>query len=327
MVGFLYMLAVAMPPVGRLLMAAAGGEEGGGELPNVVGMLTHNEGPLNAWVSIIYAILVSIILCVIVLIVYARRRNIPGPLQNVVEMAVEGAYDFLYNIMGENTKKYLPLLGTLFFYILFMNLMGLIPGGFAPSTDRNITASLALIVFIYAQYTGLTKLGIKKYVHHYLGAPQDLASWLLSPLFLIIHIFGELAKPVSLAARLFGNITGEDLLIGAFVSLGVMALSFFHSPIGLPLQIPFILLGLLLSTIQALVFSLLSTIYIFLMLPHEEHDTDKVEHMQVVSNTLGLMDITGISTTGVALDLYQEGKKKGDSHLGLPKDSKRQNNH
>jgi F-type H+-transporting ATPase subunit a len=70
--------------------------------------------------------------------------------------------------------------------------------------------------------------------------------------------------------RLFGNITGEDTLIAVFVMLGISILAF--SPVGVPLQIPFYFLGLLLSTIQALVFTLLSTIYILLMLPHEEHE-------------------------------------------------------
>jgi len=86
-----------------------------------------------------------------------------------------------------------------------------------------------------------------------------------------MHIIGELAKPFSLALRLFGNITGEDILVAAFVGLGLMALSFVHSPIGLPFNVPFILLGILLSTIQALVFTLLSSVYILMMLPHPEH--------------------------------------------------------
>ena len=72
-----------------------------------------------------------------------------------------------------------------------------------------------------------------------------------------IHLFGELVKPASLALRLFGNITGEDILVAAFVGLGITALAFVGSPIGLPLNVPFILLGILLSTIQALVFTLL----------------------------------------------------------------------
>jgi F-type H+-transporting ATPase subunit a len=89
-----------------------------------------------------------------------------------------------------------------------------------------------------------------------------------------IHIIGELAKPFSLAIRLFGNITGEDVLVAAFVGLGVMLMGILglpHSPVGIPLQIPFYFLGILLSAIQALVFTLLSTIYILMMIPHEEH--------------------------------------------------------
>jgi F-type H+-transporting ATPase subunit a len=260
------LIAAQFTPV---FMAASGGEEGGAaELPSVLGMLTHHEGILYHWVNIIYAALVSLILCFIAIRVYAKRQLIPGPFQNVVEMAVEGMYEFLHGILGHEAKKYLPFLGTLFFYILFMNLMGIIPGGHSPSTSINITASLAIMVFLYAQYTGLTRLGVKGYLDHMIGQPRDLTSWLIVPLIFPIHVIGEFAKPFSLALRLFGNITGEDILVAAFVGLGVTALSF--SPVGIPFNIPFILLGILLSTIQALVFTLLSTIYILMMLPHEE---------------------------------------------------------
>lgn len=268
--GFNYLLGVALPPIGRILMAASGGEEGGAaELPSVLSLLTHHEGVLYHWVNIVYAALVSVILCVIAIRVYAKREMIPGPFQNVVEMAVEGMYNFLYGILGDEAKKYLPFLGTLFFYILFMNLMGIIPGGHSPSTSINITASLAIMVFLYAQYTGLTRLGFKGYLDHMIGQPRDLTSWVIVPLIFPIHVIGEFAKPFSLALRLFGNITGEDILVAAFVGLGVTALSF--SPVGIPFNIPFIFLGILLSTIQALVFTLLSTIYILMMLPHTEH--------------------------------------------------------
>jgi F-type H+-transporting ATPase subunit a len=180
-------------------------------------------------------------------------------------------YNFLETILGRDTKTYLPFLGTLFFYILAMNFLGIIPGGFSPSTSLSITASLAILVFLYAQYTGISRLGIVGYLDHLAGQPRDVIGWCLVVLMLPMHIIGEFAKPFSLALRLFGNITGEDILVAAFVGLGITALSFMHSPIGLPLNIPFILLGILLSTIQALVFTLLSTIYILMMLPHEEH--------------------------------------------------------
>jgi len=151
----------------------------------------------------------------------------------------------------------------------------MVPLGHSPSTSLNITASLAILTFLYAQWTGITKLGVGGYLHHMAGSPKDAISWCMVPLLFPLHIIGELAKPFSLALRLFGNITGEDTLVAVFVVLGVGLVGAFGiegTPVGLPLQIPFYFLGLLLSTIQALVFALLSTIYILLMLPHEEHE-------------------------------------------------------
>jgi F-type H+-transporting ATPase subunit a len=251
-------------------------EEHGGapHLPSLVYFLVKWFGEDSAWmehwVNVIFAFLVAIFLCVVAQRVYAKRQLIPGPLQNFVEMLVEGMYNFIYSILGEETRKYVPFLGTLFFYILALNWIGLVPLGHSPSTAIEITGSMAIIVFLYAQYTGISRLGLLGYIHHMAGSPRDIVSWCMVPLILPLHIIGELAKPFSLALRLFGNITGEDTLIAVFVMFGVSILSF--SPVGVPLQIPFYFLGLLLSTIQALVFTLLSTIYILLMLPHpEEH--------------------------------------------------------
>jgi F-type H+-transporting ATPase subunit a len=92
------------------------------------------------------------------------------------------------------------------------------------------------------------------------------------PLILPLHVIGEIAKPLSLSLRLFGNIMGEDVLLGVFAMLGVSVLAFTHLPIGIPLHLPFILLSMLLSTIQALVFTLLSTIYFLQMMPHEHEE-------------------------------------------------------
>ena len=86
------------------------------------------------------------------------------------------------------------------------------------------------------------------------------------------YILEEFIRPLSLSLRLFGNVFGEDALIAVFTGLGILSLSALHSPIGLPLQLPFMLLAMLTGTIQALVFSLLSTIYISLMLPHDDYE-------------------------------------------------------
>lgn len=246
-----------------------GGHEGPPHLPNLVSILFGAESLANHWVNVIFAFAVGVFLSVFAARVYAKREMIPGKLQNLVEMLVESMYNFIYSILGKETKKYIPFLGSLFFYILIMNWLGMVPLGHSPSTSLNITASLAILTFLYAQWTGISRLGIGGYLHHLAGSPTDVISWCMVIIMFPLHIIGELAKPFSLALRLFGNITGEDTLIAVFVGLGVMILAF--SPVGVPLQLPFYFLGLLLSTIQALVFTLLSTIYILLMLPHEEH--------------------------------------------------------
>ena len=264
-----------------LIASAAGGGEHGTEsggdahhdgpphLPNLIGLITGNHGPLYEWVNIVFAFGVAIFMCIIAVTVYRKRQMIPGPFQNAIEMLVEGMFNFLTTILGKEARKYTPFLGTLFFYILINNWMGMIPFGHSPSTSLNITASMAIMVFLYAQYTGIRRLGVLGYFDHLAGTPRDIVSYCMIPLMFPLHLVGELAKPLSLSLRLFGNITGEDVLIAVFVGFGVAILAF--SPVGIPLQFPFYFLGLLLSTVQALVFTLLSTIYILLMLPHEEH--------------------------------------------------------
>lgn len=253
-----------------------GEHEGGGhELPNIMTIIFgHKANPtitdIQYWENVIFGLFGGFILIFFARRVYRRREMIPGPLQNFAELLVENFYDFIHGILGNQTKRFLPFLGTLFFYILFMNLMGLVPFLKAPSTSINITASLAILVFLYSQYVGLKELGFRGWVDHLAGEPRDLTGWLLVPLMMPIHIIGEIAKPFSLAARLFGNITGEDVLIFAFVMLGISIMSAVNVPVGLPLQAIFVPLGMLLSTIQALVFTVLSTIYISMMLPHEE---------------------------------------------------------
>lgn len=271
MFGLNYIYCLAAANIKPIFLVASGGEGGGStHLPDVISLFSHNES-LVYWKPIIFSFAIAIFLSAVAIMVSKRREMIPGSFQNVVEALVELMYDFLKSILGKDAKKYTPFLGSLFFYILLMNFMGIIPGGFSPSTSINITASLAIIVFLYAQYTGIKKLGIVGYIDHLAGEPRDVIGWSLVILMFPMHIIGELAKPFSLALRLFGNITGEDILVAAFVGLGISALAFMGSPVGLPLNVPFILLGILLSTIQALVFTLLSTIYILMMLPHEEH--------------------------------------------------------
>jgi F-type H+-transporting ATPase subunit a len=266
-----------------------GGEAAGGEaeekdsgpqkFPNVITVL-HRAFPNAGWTrflhhneAVAFALLVALLLSLVAFFASRNPQMVPGGLQNLVETLVEGLYDFIVGIIGErHAPRFVPFLGTLGLYIWCMNLFGLIPFMDSPTSNLNVTFALGLTVFVYVQYIGIRELGGVGYVDHMLGQPRDVTGWLLAPLMLPIHLLGELAKPISLSCRLFGNIFGEDMLLVAFVSLGITSLSFARLPFGLPLQVPFLFLALLTSTLQAAVFMVLSTIYVLLMLPHEHHD-------------------------------------------------------
>ncbi len=256
--------------------AGRAAQEGAPELPNFITLLYHKYGKvafvefLHHWENIIFSLLIVSILSLVAYLASRRSTLIPGKLQNFMEMAVEGLDNFICDVLGPKGRKFTPFLGTLFIYILCMNFFGLIPGMKSPSSNLNTTVALAICVFFYVQYTGMKSFGFLGYLSHLAGEPKDFVGWVMVPLNLPIHIMEELIKPLSLSMRLFGNIFGEDILIAVFVGLGVTSLAFLHLPIGLPFHVPFIFLALLTGTIQALVFTLLSTIYFFLMMPHEE---------------------------------------------------------
>jgi len=115
-----------------------------------------------------------------------------------------------------------------------------------------------------------TRLGPLRYLYHLAGEPADRVTWAMSPLMVVLHLVEELAKPVTLSVRLFGNVFAEHTLLAVMAVLGVGALSVIHSPVGLPFELPFMFLALLTGSIQALVFAVLTAVYIALVLPHED---------------------------------------------------------
>ncbi len=261
---------------------AAAGEhsEGGGHgFTNIVALIAgaNHGAPWAAFLEhyeiLVFSLLVALLLLLVSFLAGRNAKMIPSGLQNVVETLVEGLQDFIVGILGpKQGPRFLPFLGTLFLYILAMNLFGLIPFMHSATANLNVTVALALIVFVYVQFVGFRELGPLGWADHMLGSPRDLTGWLLAPLMLPIHLLGELAKPISLSCRLFGNIFGEDMLLVAFASLGVAMLPFQQVPFGVPMQAIFYPLLLLGSLLQAMVFTVLSSIYILLMLPHEHHD-------------------------------------------------------
>lgn len=251
--------------------------EGPPELPNIVTLIYDRFGSapfaqfLHHWENVFFSLIIAIFLGTLSYFASRKPELVPKGLQNFLEMVVEGVSNFICGILGEEGKKYVPFLGTLFIYIFCMNMLGLIPGMKSPSSSINTTAALAITVFVYVQYTGMRKLGFLGYIDHFAGRPRDLVGALLVPLMFPLHIITELAKPLSLSLRLFGNILGEDILIAVFIGLGASVLAFLHLPLGIPIHFPFVFLAMLTGAVQALVFAVLSTIYFLMMFPHEEH--------------------------------------------------------
>lgn len=221
-----------------------------------------------------------IVIAILSGIFYAASRKIsliPGRLQAGCEAVIEGLFGFVSGILGpENGRRYSPFLGTLFLYIWTMNLIGLVPL-MKSNTANSITltgpvalpiptttVALAIIVFIYVQFIGITKQGIVGYLDHMAGTPRDVFGWVMTPIMLPIHLIGELAKPFSLTFRLFCNIMGGHILVAVFIGMAIGA--YF-----IPFQAPFLIFEIATSTIQAFVFTLLSTVYIAMMLPHDDH--------------------------------------------------------
>jgi F-type H+-transporting ATPase subunit a len=209
--------------------------------------------------------LVILIMCGAMIAMRGRwkKRN-PGKFQAFLEFVVISLDNFVRSIVGDEAKTLTPIIGTFFIYILALNLFGLIPKLKSPTADINTDVALALCAFVIVQYYAITRLGILGYVKHFMGEPR----W-LSPLMLPIHIIGELARPLSLSLRLFGNIFGEDLVIVVLMVILVKLLGNFF---WLPAQVPMMLMAIFTSVVQALVFAMLVGIYIAVSLA--DHGTE-----------------------------------------------------
>lgn len=242
------------------------------ELPSFITLLHKGflEYPivhfLHDWDAIVFSTLIAGFIILIFRLGSRKKALIPGPFQNGLEWFVESFRGAIIGILGPVGDQYVPFLGTLFLYILVMNLFGIVPFMQSPSANLNVTAALAICVFVLVQYLNIKNMGFFGFLHHLAGSPKTGVQWALAPLLFVIELITQVSRPLTLAFRLFGNILGEDILIGIFALMGVGLAALYYIPIGFPIQIPFIFLGILTSLMQALVFTLLSTIYILLSL-------------------------------------------------------------
>ncbi len=162
-------------------------------------------------------------------------------------------FDIFENIFGsrERAKKYFPLLAGSFFFILFLNLLGVIPGFLPPTGTLNTTLAFGILIFVLYNYYGFKEHGIS-YLKQFAGPVLFLA-----PLMIIIEIISHLVRPLSLSLRLFMNITGDHMVLGVFTNLTHLIIPAI-----------FVGLGIFVSFLQAFIFTVLSAIYIALAESH-----------------------------------------------------------
>ena len=204
-------------------------------------------GPLEVTRPVVTMWVIIALLGVVSWLATRKLKDVPGPLQNLAEMAVDKLYGYFVGCMGEkNTRRYFPVMGTFFIFIVVSNYSGLLPGagkGFAvPTASLSVTAGLAVVAFFLTHYAGIRGRGLWGYLKSFL-APFALM--------LPLNLIEMLVRPFSLALRLYGNLYGEEMVTEQLGEL-------------FPLLLPIVMqvLSLLFCLIQAVVFTMLLSIYI-----------------------------------------------------------------
>lgn len=205
-------------------------------------------GILDVTGEVIAMWIILAVVTIISLIVKHNLKDRPGVFQNMIETGVEYLDNFLTDLLGhERARKYFAFLSTLFVFIIISNYFGLIPGvGLtdyvkAPTASLSVTAGLGVVTFAFLQIAGL-RCGVKHYFKRF-----------VSPMFFMLPLLllDEFIKPASLALRLFGNVFGEEMVTHELYHI---------LPIGVPIVM--MVLSILFCALQAMVFTMLTSIYL-----------------------------------------------------------------
>jgi F-type H+-transporting ATPase subunit a len=212
----------------------------------------------GVYLMVTHTLFVGALVTLMTFFVMRNLKLVPGPYQNILEWFVEGMVKLGSDMMGEaRARKYLPLAGTLALFIFVSNMIGILPAFEAPTSNINVTLTLALVVFLYYNFEGIRVNGFFHYFGHFMGPLKILA-----PLMFPIEIISHLSRIVSLSFRLFGNVKGDDMFLLVMLML---------VPWIAPLPAFFMLLffGLL----QTFIFMILTYVYLAgaVMIEEENH--------------------------------------------------------
>lgn len=221
----------------------------------LVGYPAHNASrPWNNFMAM------QILVVLLVVVVFALLRGAlsmdkPGKLQHMFELVYEFLAGQADEVMGHAGLKYIAFFGTLFIFILFCNLLGIIPGFESPTMFPSVPAGCAIAAFLYYNIVGVQAVGLGHYLAHFAGP-----SPLLAPLMIPIEIVSHFARPLSLTIRLYAN-----MLAGEKVTLVFLGLTYLVVPAA------FMALHVFVSFLQAFVFTILTMMYVGGAVAHEEH--------------------------------------------------------
>jgi len=212
--------------------------------------ISLNKAVIMMWV-------VVALIAGLLIVAGASRRLVPTKLQSLAELFVDFIRGMILDTMGKDGMRFFPFLATLFLFILFCNLLGLIPGFYTVTSQIVVTAAFALLVYSMSVVVGVALHGIK-----FLGIliPPGTPRWLL-PLMMPIELISQLARPLSLAVRLFANMTAGHTVLAVLFG---MALSLPLLIGWLPFAFTIAINGLevFIAFIQAYIFTILTCVYL-----------------------------------------------------------------
>ena len=204
-----------------------------------------------------------------------RKSLIPTGFTNLMELMVLFVRDEIaIPNMGQAGLKYVPYLLTTFFFILLMNLAGLVPFGATATGNIAVTAGLAIVAFVMIQVAAIRAHGVGQYLKHLTGGVH----WALWPIMIPIEILSLFTKPFALCIRLFANMTGGHTVILSLIGLILLFKSIYVAPVSVVFALGIDLLEILVAFIQAYVFTILTTLFMGLGMQSEEHGQTNTEH-------------------------------------------------
>lgn len=172
---------------------------------------------------------------------------------STVDVLVDSLYNMVEGTLGQDAKKHFPFIGSIFLFVFFSNLLGLLPYSAAPTSSLNTTLALALVSFVYYNVMGIKEHGLVNYLKHFL-----MGMGILGIPIAIIELVSHFIRPISLSVRLFVNMFVDHAVVASFQSV-----------LAWLLPVPLMLLGVLVSVIQAFVFATLTAVYIQMATEHE----------------------------------------------------------